>query len=159
MKKLVFLFIFLFILGLLAFFLVSPFLAPGKSSKIETFVVPQNNQEVFVVQDLEKKGLIKAGWAMDLVLTLKGKHDKISAGGYYLSKDMHVLAVVDKITGPPDLKWITFPEGLRKEQIGERLQKLLGWSSKQLDDWNNTYTAMKFDDIEGVYFPDTCLLY
>ena len=71
---------------------------------------------------------------------------------------MNAWQIADKITENPDLKWITFPEGLRKEQIGERLQKLLGWNEEELEKWNNTYTAMSFDNSEGVYFPDTYLI-
>lgn len=56
------------------------------------------------------------------------------------------------------MKWVVIPEGLRKEEIGEILDKTFNWSSEELNKWDNTYTAMKFDYIEGVYFPDTYLI-
>lgn len=56
------------------------------------------------------------------------------------------------------MKWVVIPEGLRKEEIGEILAKTFNWSSEELNKWGNTYTAMKFDYIEGVYFPDTYLI-
>ncbi len=139
-------------------YFLDPFKAPNSANKSETFVVSEDADDSIITQRLKDQGFIKSFFAMDLVLTIKNKHQKIKAGGYYLSKSMDSWRVADRITGDPDMKWITFPEGLRKEQIGERFRALLNWNSKQLDDWNNTYTAMKFDYIEGVYFPDTYLI-
>lgn len=56
------------------------------------------------------------------------------------------------------MKWVVIPEGLRKEEIGEILAKTFNWSNEDLNKWSSTYTAMKFDYIEGVYFPDTYLI-
>jgi UPF0755 protein len=157
MKKLLVVFIF-FILLVGVFLFINPFSAPSNDSKIETFVVPEVSEEAVVIKDLKDKGFIKSFLALDLVLTLKNKHDKVSSGGYYLSKNMNAIKIADIITSQPDLKWVTLVEGLRKEQIGERLQKALGWSNQELNKWNSTYTAMSFDNFEGVYFPDTYLI-
>ncbi len=146
----------LFVFSLFVF--LSLFGSPSSDKTVNTFIVPRKFGEAIVIEDLKEKGFIKSFWAMDLVLTLKGKHDKISSGGYYLSKNMNVFDVVDKITKPPDLKWFSFAEGIRKEQIGERLKATFNWSNEELDKWNNIYTAMKFDYVEGVYFPDTYLI-
>lgn len=158
MKKLMGLLALLFIVFSVSAFFLNPFKAPGTSKKIEVFVVPEGAHEASVIADLEEKRFIRSFWALDIVLTLKNKHNKIKDGGYYLYKNMNAFQVADKITGAQDLKWVTFPEGLRKEQIGERLQKLLGWSNSELDKWNDIYTAMSFDNFEGVYFPDTYLI-
>lgn len=156
MKKILIL-LFLSILGILSIYYFNPFGAPSKNKTSETYVVPQNFGEAIVLQNLKKKGFVKSFWALDIALTIKNKHDKIQSGGYYLSKNMNAWQIADKISSGPDLKWITFPEGLRKEQIGERLQKLLGWTNLQLDEWNNLYKMEKTDYFEGVYFPDTYL--
>lgn len=71
---------------------------------------------------------------------------------------MNARELIVKLTSEPQLKWITIPEGLRKEEIGERLAKELHWTSEELDKWNTTYTAMQYDYREGVYFPDTYLI-
>jgi len=83
---------------------------------------------------------------------------EIEPGGYKISKAMNTLEIVSKLTSEPQLKWITFPEGLRKEEIGERLAKGLHWSDEELGKWNTTYTTMEYDYREGVYFPDTYLI-
>lgn len=48
-------------------------------------------------------------------------------------------------------------EGLRKEQIGEVLVKVLGWDQAKLKQWND-FNDGKPEYAEGVYFPDTYLL-
>ena len=158
MKKIIIVIAFFLVIvsSLVIFF--NPFGSPSRDKTVLAFIVPQDFGEAIVIEDLKNKEFIKSFWAMDFALTLKGKHEKISSGGYYLSKNMNVFKLVDKITGPPDLKWFSFAEGLRKEQIGERLQKTFGWSNEELDKWNNVYTAMKYDFVEGVYFPDTYLI-
>ena len=71
---------------------------------------------------------------------------------------MNARELIIVLTSEPQLKWITIPEGLRKEEIGERLAKELHWSNEELEKWNSTYTAMQYDYREGVYFPDTYLI-
>ncbi|MBI3985169.1 MAG: endolytic transglycosylase MltG [Candidatus Levybacteria bacterium] len=158
MKKIIFVIaaLLVFTFSLAIFF--NPFSAPSDKKTVEVFIVPREFGEAIVIEDLKEKGFIKSFWVMNFVLTLKGKHDKISSGAYYLSKNMNVFEVADKITGPPDLKWFSFAEGIRKEQIGERLKVTFNWSDEELDRWNNIYTAMKYDYVEGVYFPDTYLI-
>ena len=158
MKKVFYILTLILVLFSGVIYFLNPFRAPGENKQTEVFTVLEDIPETAVIYDLKEQGFIRSFWTLDVALTVKNKHDKIKDGGYYLSKNMNVWQIADKITGPPDLKWITFPEGLRKEQIGERLQTLLGWNKQELDKWNNTYTAMTFDNFEGVYFPDTYLI-
>lgn len=149
----------LFIIVVLLFVNSFLFSAPDpKSSREEVFTIPLNSKEPETIDKLYKQRFIKNTWAFNLALSIKGKHNKIEPGGYYLSKSMDVWEIAQKLTFPPDLKWVTIPEGLRKEQIGEILAKTFGWNSDELERWNTIYTAMKFDYVEGVYFPDTYLI-
>lgn len=129
-----------------------------QSQKEEVFTVAAQSAESEIIDKLRNQGFIRNTWVFNLVLTIKGKHNKIEPGGYYVSKNLNVWQMADKLTSPPDLKWVVIPEGLRKEEIGEILAKTFNWSSVDLDKWNNTYTAMKADYFEGVYFPDTYLI-
>lgn len=126
--------------------------------KEEVFTVALKTTEAGIIDKLKNQGFIRNAWAFNLALTIRGKHNKIESGGYFLSKKLNVWQVADKLTSPPDMKWVVIPEGLRKEEIGEILAKTFNWNSDDLDKWNNTYTAMKFDYLEGVYFPDTYLI-
>lgn len=157
MKKRLFILLLIFVGIIIVFNLINPFSAPNFNNKTEIFIMNMESDSVIGIE-LEKQGYIKSMIAFDIALALKGKGGKAQEGGYYLSKNMNVFQVVDKITKGPDLKWITVLEGMRKEQIGEKLKEELNWSNEELDKWNNTYTAMRFDYTEGVYFPDTYLI-
>jgi UPF0755 protein len=124
----------------------------------EVFTVALKSKESETVDKLKSGNFIRNTWAFNKVLDIKGKHSQIQSGGYYLSRDMNTLQVVDKLTSSPDMKWVVVKEGMRKEQIGELLAKTFNWSADELDKWNTVYTRMKFDYIEGVYFPDTYLI-
>ena len=56
------------------------------------------------------------------------------------------------------MKWVVLPPGLRKEEIADILAVNLNWTKLQKNNWINIYTRMKYDNIEGVYFPDTYLI-
>jgi len=129
-----------------------------KSDKEEIFTIAGKPTESAIVDKLKNQGFIRNTLAFNLVLTIKGKHDKIESGGYFITKNLNAWQVADKLTTTPDMKWVVIPEGLRKEEIGELLAKTFNWSDEELNKWNTTYTAMKFDYIEGVYFPDTYLI-
>lgn len=53
---------------------------------------------------------------------------------------------------------VLIPPGLRKEEIADILATSLGWTKAQKNKWITVYTRMKYDYIEGVYFPDTYLI-
>jgi len=130
--------------------------APGSENKKEIIIINSDSPDAAALE-LEDKGFIKSFNAFNLAYKFKGSN-KIEPGGYYLSKNMNSLKVIEELNKGPALKSITFPEGLRKEQIGERLQKLLNWDNEEIAEWNNVYSENNTDYKEGVYFPDTYLI-
>lgn len=157
MKKiLLFIVLIIFVpISLIAFLLSK---TPDSETKNTLVVVPMKFEEKTIIVNLKKQELIRSELLFTLALTWKNKYNKIQPGGYTIGKDMNMFQIVDKISGDPDMKWVVIPEGLRKEEIGERLQKVLGWNNEELHKWNESYTAMEFDKLEGVYFPDTYLI-
>jgi UPF0755 protein len=146
----------LVILAIVTYFSFSIFSAPEDASKEEVFVIDSEDTDALSLS-LEDKGFIKSFVAFNLALKLKGINS-IESGGYYLSKDMSSWEIINNIKRGPKLKWVLVPEGIRKEQIGERLQKTLGWDEEELKKWNEVYTTSDPDFIEGVYFPDNYLI-
>ena len=144
------------ILIITLYYLLNPFKAPGGSSGIEIIILDSDQSDAAAVK-LDKAGFIRSFSAFNLAYKLKGQ-PKIEPGGYYISKNMNNWEIIDKLNNGPDLKSITFIEGLRKEQIGERLAKLLSWDDQKLEEWNNIYSEKNTDFKEGVYFPDTYLI-
>lgn len=157
MKKKLLILLLIFVGLIFVFNFINPFRAPCTDKKTEIFIMNMESDNVVGVE-LEKQGYIKSMITFDIVMALKGNGEKVQEGGYYLSKNMSVFQIADEITNGPDLKWVTVLEGMRKEQIGEKLKDTFGWSDEELDKWNNTYTSMRFDYTEGVFFPDTYLI-
>lgn len=155
MKYLI-IFIGLLILGASLFYFFNPFAAVGNETKKEIVMI-RSDESDSAAKELEDAGFIRSFTAFNIAYLILG-NKKIQPGGYYLSRDMNSIQIIRKLNDGADLKLITFQEGLRKEQIGERLQKLLDWNEEQLSEWNNLYTENNTDYIEGVFFPDTYLI-
>jgi len=120
------------------------------------FTVGLQASQEQVIENLSEQGYFRSPLGFGIALSRTGK--TVEPGAYHLNKNMNAWEVAKTLTSTPYMKWVVIPEGLRKEEIGERLAKTLGWDEKQLHDWNYTYTAMDYDHLEGVYFPDTYLI-
>lgn len=134
------------------------FSAPQSSGEIEEFITPLQATNEEIIAKLEKDGFIKRQWAFEFALKRKKGNTDIVPGGYMISKSMRAWDMAALFSEPPTLVWITIPEGLRKEEIGEILEAKLGWHTGELEKWNTVYTTTKYEYTEGVYFPDTYLI-
>ena len=131
--------------------------APKKEADLTVFTISRTNQEQ-TTKRLSDGKYLRFPWALPLARIMTLRFGSIEPGGYRISQSMNARELIIVLTSEPQLKWITIPEGLRKEEIGERLAKELHWSNEELEKWNTTYTAMQYDYREGVYFPDTYLI-
>jgi UPF0755 protein len=121
----------------------------------ERFVVlPDANAIDQVLGDLADEGFI----ADKLAAGRAFNTTTIPPGGYKLSKGMSLSQIARVLTQKPYMKWVVIPEGLRKEEIAVILGTALGWTKDQEAKWISTDTKMKYDNVEGVYFPDTYLV-
>jgi UPF0755 protein len=148
--------LFLFIIFLISVFYFNPLKPVGGESGQEIILIKSDSKDA-VAKELDNLGFIRSFNAFNVVYSFLG-NEKIESGGYYLSKNMSTIKIINELNQGPDLKSITIPEGIRKEQIGERLGKLLSWNNDQLEEWNNLYSINNTDYQEGVYFPDTYLI-
>ena len=163
---------FLFIIGaiIVAFFVIvvviymSFFSAPQSKTELEQFTITIGNDDSKeIAGQLKEQGFIKNETAFQIALSgLKGINsvcvDCIMSGAYKISKSMNVWQIAKVFKQGPYMKWVIIPEGLRKEQIAEILAQTLNWDEQEKSDWVTKYTAMKYDYLEGVYFPDTYLI-
>lgn len=58
----------------------------------------------------------------------------------------------------PSVRIVKINEGLRKEEIAEIVAKKLDWGEEEKIDFINAHLALKTEDMEGKYFPNTYLL-
>ena len=152
-------------------FYLSIFGAPQSQAELEQFTIPTTtagDHDKKIIDDsreiaelLKEKGFIKS--ALGFSIAFSGRIssrcvDCIGSGAYKISKSMSVFEIARVLKKGPYMKWVVIPEGLRKEQIAELLAETLSWTNQEKNSWVNTYTSMKFDEVEGVYFPDTYLI-
>lgn len=147
----------------------SYFGAPQANAEPGQVTVPLGSGDFIQLSELLKeKGFIKSETGFKLAyfktmgigLTATTCVDCYAPGAYKLSKSMTAWELANMIKKGPYMKWVVIPEGLRKEQIVEILADplSLNWSEKQKSDWITNFTAMQYDYIEGVYFPETYLI-
>jgi cell division protein YceG involved in septum cleavage len=67
-----------------------------KSDKEEVFTIAGKPEESAIVDKLKSQGFIRNTLAFNLVLTIKGKHNKIESGGYFITKNLNAWQVADK---------------------------------------------------------------
>jgi UPF0755 protein len=104
------------------------------------------------------EGLVRSTWALRFAIHEQGEGRKVRPGVYKLRRDMDTWTVAKTLTDPPAIAFVTFPPGIRKEQMGEILADALNWSDAQVEEWNTSATSPDPDFIEGVYYPDTYLI-
>jgi UPF0755 protein len=151
--------VFVLFFGFILFFLYWYLLGPVNNSReIKIFTVPKYQAGFAVIKELKDKGFIKSAGAFEFLMNVVEPGKKIESGGFRLTGSMTALDVIHKITGRPDLVWVTFGGCLRKEQVGEILADTLKWNEDELSKWNTVYTNIKPEYKEGVYYPDTYLL-
>jgi UPF0755 protein len=139
------------------FLYFSFFSAPEKGVELVQFTIPFGEGDQTrdkTVDELKEKRFIRSEYSLSIAL---GNAD-VEAGAYKISKSMNVWEIASVIKSGPYMKWVVIPEGWRKEQIAELLGSTLGWTDQEKSSWVNTHTSMKFNEVEGVYFPDTYLI-
>ena len=130
-------------------------IAETDSVTVDFVVLPEETTQTSVAQELGEKGLIKSPWAFRLALALNSSRSDIRPGGYELRKSMDVWTVAETLNEAPKFAFVTFPKGIRKEQMAEILAKTLFWSEEQKHEFLTVATKGDRDFIEGVYYPDT----
>jgi len=148
-------FIFFLILFLAAFGLFLnfawQFFPAGQRSPKELFIISKNISASEVSAKLEKEGFIKNQSAFEQAIEMAGGKGDIRAGGYFISKSMSVFSITKVLLAGPVQKWVTLPEGLRKEESADIFAKELGWDAGRKEEF---LAAVK----EGYVFPETYLL-
>jgi len=137
---------------------ISQITVPTTSAVVvpDKFVVPLNSTLDQIAQSLLDQKYINDKNNFILIFS-KTKGD-ITPGAYKIDTTMTIENVSKVLHSKSYMKWVVIPPGLRKEEIAEILAINLNWTKLQKNNWINVYTKMKFDYIEGVYFPDTYLI-
>ena len=114
----------------------------------KTFVVTPGSHLPDISKKLQKEGFIKNSLAFQILATTAGLAKKIQAGSFYLSSHLSASEIAKELTKGTFDVWVTIPEGLRVEEIGQILNSKLGIAESEF---------LKISK-EGYMFPDTYLI-
>ncbi|HSA84146.1 MAG TPA: endolytic transglycosylase MltG [Patescibacteria group bacterium] len=151
-KKLSFLVVLLLLIigGIAAWWVTA--IAPVDVSDKEShlFVIKPGEGIREISHNLKEQGLINNTVAFFLIVKQQKLDSKIQAGDFRLSKNMNTQTIAENLThGSLDI-WITFPEGLRAEEIADLLEENVATYD---DSWREELVKH-----EGYLFPDTYLI-
>ena len=130
--------------------------APSTSKEEQIFVIKPGQPITQIGENLHQAGLTKNAFAFRLLVAQMGIGKNIQAGDFRLSPNMDSRQIAELLThGAIDI-WITFPEGLRKEEIAEIIEANL----KDGDNEKYSFDKTEFLKLatEGYMFPDTYLI-
>ncbi len=156
MKKTALFFLAFFLIFLGFFLWWTNALKPVSSSaEPKSFVVPHGLGASEIGKKLAQEGFIKSPLAFKIYLQVKGKSASVKAGEYYLSSSQTLPEIIKRLVAGPELFWVTFPEGLRREEIALKAIHELNISPAQ--DFYLDFLKLS-EGKEGFLFPDTYLL-
>lgn len=115
---------------------------------LERFSVTQDMAAGDVARKLHDEGYVRSESMFRFIIFMRGA-GSIDPGAYKIAKTMSAWTIARILGGEPYMRWVTIPEGVRKEEVVEIL-KANGFLEGQ--------PPAKFDDTEGTYFPTRYLL-
>jgi UPF0755 protein len=150
MKKLKILFLITILIAFGVYFMyVEGSLPVDKNDAGSTiFVIGKGDGLFSVTKKLATEDLIRNKLIFTVIAFQKGIDKKIQAGEFKLSKKMSAQEVADTLTHGTVDEWITVVEGLRKEEVAQKLAQTF------------TFSEISFIEQakEGQLFPDTYLI-
>lgn len=148
MKKLLALLIIFLAILLIAGGWWSTQLSPVSSNEEERIVLIERGKSLSeIAKILNEKNLIKSELIFNLYTRSQGLGNKLSAGTFKLSPHMSTPEIIKALTGSPVEAWVTLVEGLRVEEMADKLNQELGIKNQEF------LEVAK----EGYMFPDTYL--
>ncbi len=125
---------------------------------LRIFTVSRSASFEDIREKLAKQDFMKGRWFFGPALLLHGGYWRVQPGGYKVDPAMSSWALAGVLTSDPPLHWVVIPEGLRKEQVADRLSAALNWQTQQRDAFLSAPIATPYDLTDGFYFPDTYLI-
>lgn len=112
------------------------------------FVIKQGENLNTIARDLSAQGLIRNRLVFYWIVKDRGYETKIQAGDFRLSPAMNANEIAETLTHGTLDNWVTFIEGMRKEEIAQIVSK------------NFNIPEVEFISVapEGTLFPDTYLM-
>lgn len=133
----------------------------GRDEALQLFLVERGQGLGQVARGLQKAGLIREAWALNLLARFHGDAGNLRAGEYEVSAGWSTRTILNRITsGRVKTYEIVLPEGIRAWEIAVRLE---GAGLADLDDFMATVGDADFAkelgidqaSLEGYLYPET----
>lgn len=142
--------------------------APGQRGEQVSYSLKSGGSAAAIGRDLQARGVIRSGRQFELLVTLMGLQDKLSAGEFLLRRNSSTVSVIGELTVRDAVAVIrvTFPEGLRMEEMADVAAKA-GFGSRQQFLDAVAAAALPAElaanlpagaDLQGYLFPDTYIM-
>lgn len=150
--------LFIILSSLFIFFWWQDASRPPESAKEEAqrFVIPKGQTASRVAARLEEEGLIKSALSFRLYTQVTGQAKAVQAGDYRLSPNLSLTRLVAALLAGPQELWVTYPEGLRREEMAVKTIKTLGMEGETAEMFYEDFLK-ESRDLEGFLFPETYL--
>lgn len=130
--------------------------APGVDETEKRVVITKGSSIQKIGEQLETEGIILSANAFKIYVQVKGLSSEIPAGQFYLNSNLKLAQVIDKLMSGPSQVWVTIPEGLRREEIAERIIDALQFEEFEGNEFRDEFLQAT-SGREGFLFPDTYL--
>ncbi len=128
----------------------------SSDATVSDFVITKGKTAEQVGQELYEKGFIRSPLAFKMYVQFTNKTQKIQAGQFRLSHSASLTQIIDALSKGPVELWVTIPEGLRREEVSEKVIAALQMEGYQAQIFRDEF-ASQTEDLEGYLFPDTYL--
>lgn len=155
MKKILIIFFLLIPVSLLFWWIQVQKPVSGNPSPVD-FVIPKGTSAASVGQKLFEEKLIRSALAFKIYVQATGKQNKIPTGEYQLFANLSLKKIFEKLEKGPTQLWVTIPEGLRLEEVAQKIIEGLGKKETSTETFYNEFIGLAKAK-EGYLFPDTYL--
>lgn len=129
--------------------------ASASTEKV-SFIVEKGKSASEVGETLYQNKLIRNKLVFKLYVQVLDKTKNINAGEFELSPSMSIPEIVNALGKGPKELWVTIPEGLRKEEIVEKIIQALEIEVGETNAFRDKFLSLA-KTYEGYLFPDTYL--
>lgn len=126
----------------------------SNSAEKVSFVVDKGKTATQIGEQLYSKNLIRNRFIFKLYVQFFNKSKNINAGEFELSPSMSVSEIVNVLGRGPKELLVTIPEGLRREEVADRIIQSLQMDKVKGESFRSEFLALSKSS-EGYLFPDS----
>ncbi|QQG47770.1 MAG: endolytic transglycosylase MltG [Candidatus Woesebacteria bacterium] len=142
-------------LSAVAFWWVDSLKSPNSTFlQKQSFIIQKGETGAAIAKDLKSQGLVKNDLVFRIYLRIKNITKSLPPGEYELSPSQNLQSIVATLSKGPIGVWVTVPEGVRREQIAERIIESFELSGDKAKTFYDEFLK-ETEGQEGYLFPDT----